>query len=840
MMRGAPEWECTKTCLVLLALACGLPGSAASSEVGEPTALEVLPASVTLRGPFAFRQLIVSGRYANGAVRDLTSFCTIAVEPADIVAIDAGALVVPRRDGAAVLIVKAEGLSAKVPVIVEEFRATAPFSFRDYLEPVLTVGGCNAGICHGSPTGKNGFHLSLRGFDPESDYRELTRAVWGRRINRERPDASLIYQKATGGLVHEGGPRFAKQSLPAQWLRAWLAAGMADDRPNRPGLQGLEVLPGSRTLAAPARRQQLAVLGHFADGSVRDVTHLCLFTNSGPLVADVGASGLVEFTRGGEVAILCRYQDRFASVRLTFLEPRPGFRWSNPPEFNYVDRHVDSKLKTLNLNPVAACGDEEFIRRATLDLCGVLPTPTEIKSFLAGKEPNKREALVDALLDRPEYADFWALKWADVLRLRSSIHRVKGVNVYHQWLRQQIAANTPFDQVARALLTGNGDTFVNPAANYYRIGLDLNRPGAEEVRAQLTEMTAQVFCGVRIQCAKCHNHPLERWTQDDYYGLAASFARVGRKRAPDQPFTDPALRIRAPGAEVIYPARAGEVLHPRTGLVVPPRFFGELAPVPSGKDRRELLADWLTGPKNRFFARSVVNRVWFHLLGRGIVDPVDDFRDSNPPANDELLDALAGDFVVRNFNVKHIVRLICTSRTYGLSARGDESNPDEVRYFARATARQYSAEQLIDAVCAATEAPEKYPGLPSGTRAVQIADGDISHPFMKTFHKPPRELACECERESDGSLAQALQFVNGKLIKQKLAQPDNRIGRLLAGRATDRNILEELYLATVSRFPTDEERRVMLAYLASKDNRRGAWEDVQWALLNSSEFRFRH
>ncbi len=808
--------------------------------VGQPTALAVLPTAVALRGPLSLRQLIVSGRYADGAVRDLTNFCTFAAEPADIVTVHSSGLIVPRRDGAAVLIVKAGGLTARVPVTVEEFTRPSPVSFRDCLVPVLSVGGCNAGVCHGSPAGKNGFHLSLRGFDPESDYLELTRAVLGRRVNREKPEASLIYQKATGALAHEGGQRFSGQSLPGQWLHAWLAAGMPDDRPDRPGLQSLEVLPGSRTLTAPARWQQLAVLARFADGDVRDVTRLCVFTSSDPLIADVEANGLVEFARSGEVAILCRYQDRFAPVRLTYLQPREGFRWSNPAESNYVDRHVFAKLKFLNMNPAAACGDEEFIRRATLDLCGVLPAPAEIKAFLARPEADKRDRLVDELLDRPEYADFWAMKWADVLRLRGSIHRVKGVNVYHQWLRRQIAGNTPFDQVARALLTGNGDTFANPAANYYRIGLDLNRAGAEEVRAQLTEMTAQVFCGVRIQCAKCHNHPLERWTQDDYYGLAACFARLGFKRALDQPLTDPALRIKAPGAIVVYPARQGEVLHPRTGQVVPSRLLGETAPLPEGKDRRELLADWLTGPKNRFFARAVVNRVWFHLLGRGIVEAVDDFRDSNPPANEELLDALAEDFVARGFDVKHIVRLICTSRTYGLSAQGDEANPDELRYFARAAARQHSAEQLIDAVCAATEAPEKYSGLPPGTRAVQIADGDVSHSFMKTFHKPPREIACECERETDGSLAQALQFVNGKLIKEKLALPDNRIGRLLAARTADRDILEELYLATVSRFPTDEERRVMLAHVGGKENRRSAWEDVQWALLNSSEFRFRH
>jgi hypothetical protein len=822
---------------------------AANASGGEPP-LDVIvePATVDLTGAYAVRQVLVTERGRDGSVRDLTSSCDWSTEPDGVVAILPGGLVVPLRGGVGRIVIRAKGRTLHVPVRVSDFTAAEPISFRNHLMPVLSVGGCNSGTCHGSPNGKNGFHLSLRGFDPGADHVELTHAAQARRVNRLEPEASLLFRKATGAIPHEGGQRFSLQSLPAQRLLTWLAQGTPDDAPNAATLLRLEVRPGPRTLIAPSRRQQLAVLAHFSNGTVDDVTRTTVFTSSSPETADVSSAGLVEFARSGDVAILCRHQDQLTSIRLTCLEPRPDYRWTGLAETNFVDRHVFAKLKAMRIRPAAPCTDEEFIRRVYLDLCGVLPTPAEVTRFLADSSGGKRQAhgmeqrraaLVDALLERPEYADFWALHWADVLRLRSSIQRTKGVRLYHHWLRQQIERNTPFDQVVRALLTASGDTFANPAANFYRIGLDLGRPSAREARAQLTETTAQVFCGVRLQCAKCHNHPLERWTQDDYYGLAAFFARVGRRAAPEQPSDNP-LERKVPGAEIVFPARQGE-LDPGKEKLVPARFLGgPTADLSAHRDRREVLADWLVGPSNRFFARALVNRVWFHLLGRGIVEPVDDFRDSNPPANDELLDALAADFVAHHFDVKRLIRVICTSQTYGLSAHGDELDPGAVRYFARAVTRQHSAEQMLDALCAATEVSEKYPDLPPGTRAAQIADGELQHPFLKVFHKPDRETACECERETEGSLAQALQFVGGRAIKDKLAQPKNRIGRLLSGAATPEQILEELYLATLSRFPSETERRTLLAHVRDAADRRQAWEDVQWALLNSLEFRFRH
>jgi hypothetical protein len=588
------------------------------------------------------------------------------------------------------------------------------------------------------------------------------------------------------------------------------------------------VLPGSRVLKDPARWQQLAVLAHFSDGTTRDVTRLTVFSSSDSAVADVGTSGLVEFRQTGEVAILCRYLEELQTVRLTFLETHKDFVWTNPPENNYIDKHVFAKLKMLGIPPSELCSDQEFVRRAYLDVCGVLPTPAEVRAFLADGDKDKRAKLIDRLLDRPEYADFWTLKWSDVLRSDRKTIQVKGIHVYQEWIHEHVARNTPFDQVVRDLLTASGSTVANPAANYYRIARDPQN---------LAETTVQLFFGVRMQCAKCHNHPFERWTQDDYYSTAAFFARVRQKNDATEPGPMPNQR----GGEVIYVDRAGEVTQPRTGKVMAPKFMGgPVADVPPGRDRREALADWITRADNPFFAKSIVNRIWYHLNGRGIVDPVDDFRDSNPSANDELLDALAKDFVAHQFDVKYIIRVILNSRTYQLSAQGNDLNKDDGKYFSHAVTKLLTAEQLLDALCTVTEVPEKYAGLPLGTRATQLPDGEINHPFLKTFGQPARELACECERESDSNLAQALQLINGPTVNEKLRAPTNRIGRLLGQKLSDLDLLNELYLATLSRQPGDGEVKAALEHVARAPDKRKAWEDVQWALVNSKEFLFRH
>ncbi|MCS7046907.1 MAG: DUF1553 domain-containing protein, partial [Gemmataceae bacterium] len=640
-------------------------------------------------------------------------------------------------------------------------------------------------------------------------------------------DASLLLLKGLGRVPHEGGSRFPASSVPARVLAAWFAEGLQDDPPSVPELRKVEVTPAGRTLNEPARWQQLAVTATFSNGEVRDVTRLTVFSSSDPAIATVTPNGLVEFNQSGEVAILCRYLMELVPVRLTYLEPKPGFKWSNPPENNYVDKFAFAKMKLLNIQPSELCTDQEFIRRATMDLCGVLPTPEEIKRFMESKDPNKRAKLIDELLERPEYADFWTLKWSDVFRSNRKTIQQKGTHVFQKWLRNHIDQNTPLSRVIHEVVTASGSTFANPPANYYRIAKE---------PTSLAETTAQLFFGIRLQCAKCHNHPFERWTQDDYYSFAAFFARVKQRKDPIEPGAAPNT-----GAEFVYVERVGEVNQPRTGKTMEPKFMGgAVAKVAPGKDRREALAAWMTSADNPFVPKSLVNRIWYHLMGRGIVEPVDDFRDSNPSANDELLDALAKDFVAKNFDVKHLIRTIMNSRTYQLSALTNDFNKDDNKYFSHAVVKLHTAETLFDALCYVTDVPEKFPGYPLGTRSVQLPDGEVNHPFLKTFGQPARELACECERESDSNLAQALQLINGPAVNDRLRNPNNRIGKLLAAKKSDPEILNELFMVTLSRLPSADEAKAMLDHVNKAMDKRKAWEDVHWALINSKEFLFRH
>lgn len=818
-------------CSMLVGLSPAIAGDERTAVIGQPVGLTVQPATVKLHGPLAMQQLVVTGRYAQGPVRDLTGACEMSLETKDLIQLEPGGFLMARKNGKTVLTVKAGGQSATVAVEVTGADQPVPVSFRRHFVAALNVGGCNAGACHGTPSGKGGFRLSLRGFDPAADFLELTREEFGRRTNRFAPDASLMLQKALGRVPHEGGQRFRPDSVPARMIQTWLHQGLGDDPKNLPALKKVEILPGQRVALAPARWQQLAVLAHFADGSVQDVTRLTVFSSSDAAIASVTPGGLVEFSQAGEVAILCRYLDNLQALRLTYLDPGKDFRWVDPPENNYVDKHVFTKLKMLSIAPSDLCTDQEFIRRVYLDICGILPEAAEIKQFLASTDAKKRAKLIDALLDRPEYADFWTMKWSDVLRSSRKTVQYKGIHGFQHWVRKHVVANTPFDEVVRELLIASGNTFANPPANYYRIARDPQN---------LAETTAQLFMGIRMQCCKCHNHPFERWTQDDYYSLAAFFARVRQKNAATEIDGQPAI------AEVIFSDRAGEVGQPRTNQIMAPKFpGGALATVPPGTDRREVLARWLTAAENPYFARSVVNRVWYHLNGRGIVEPVDDFRDSNPAANDELLDALTRDFVFHRFNVKQLIRTIANSRTYQLSAQGNASNKEDRKYFSHALTRLVPAEPLLDAICKATGMPEKFAGMPAGTRAVQLPDGDFNHPFLKTFGQPGRELACECERESDSNLAQALQLINGATVNEKTRAPNNRIGQLLAKNLPPAQILEELYLATLSRPPLEGEIKAALEHVEKAPDdkgkgRRQAWEDIQWALFNHKEFMFRH
>ena len=826
--------------------------------IGQPVSLQVQPEAVRLSGPRAVQQLLVTGRYADGSIRDLTHLCEINVHDDDVCSVALGGFLQARKNGNSSLVIRAAAQSIKVPVVVEDFDKPRPISFRHEFVAALNVAGCNAGACHGIPSGRGGFKLSLRGYDPAADYLQLTRDLFGRRANRLDPEASLILQKGLGRVPHEGGPRLVSMNqVPAQTIRGWLAEGMPTDPPTLPVLKSIEIAPGPRVLKHPSRWQQLAVTAHFTDGTSRDVTRLTVFTSSDDGIASVDTNGLVELKQAGEAAILCRYLDIIQCVRLKYLEPRKDFRWTSPPENNYVDQHVFAKLKLLNILPSDLCTDEEFVRRVYLDLCGILPTPDEVRTFLAGNEPDRRAKLIDSLLERPEFADFWTYKWLDVLRSNRLNIQIKGSTMYRQWLRGHIASNTPWNQVVRELLSASGSTFSNPPANYFR-GIYDGKSGVPSVRdaQSLAETTTQLFFGIRMQCAQCHNHPFERWTQDDYHHMVAWFSQIKAKPDPLNPGGPPRAYVwqLREDAVVIYPTRTGEVTQPRTGKLMAPKIMGMPLPViPPGKDRREVLAELATSSENPFFAKATVNRLWFHLLGKGIVDPPDDFRDSNPSCNDELLDALARDFVDRQFDVKRLIRTIVSSRTYQLSAHANSSNQDENKYFSHAlvTRKRLSAEVLLDAICAATGVPEKFTGVPPGTRAVQLPDGQViftggnyaswdRHPFLKAFGQPAREAVCECEREGDVNLARILEMKNGAFVQGKLRTSDNRLDKLLARKLSDAEIVHELFLATLSRPPRPDEVAAALGLVEKSADKRAAWETVCWALLNTNEFLLRH
>ncbi|MBI3821926.1 MAG: DUF1553 domain-containing protein [Planctomycetes bacterium] len=791
--------------LTLAARASDVPTDPAARAkiVGQPKSLLVQPDKLHLEGPRATAQPVVTGIYADGTVRDLTHLAEFKVDGPGVFAVDAERFITAKGNGASTLTITAGGQTVKLPITVRSMEKPQPVSFRNEVIASLNVGGCNSGACHGTPTGKNGFKLSLRGYDPASDFVQLTRDVYGRRTDRLNPESSLVMQKSLGRVSHEGSVRFPHSSIACQTIMTWMSEGLTDDPTTLPSVKKVDVLPGQRILNAPSRFQQLSVIAHFTDGTSKDVTRLTVFSSSDPAIANVNATGLVEFGQSGEVAILCRFLMELVPVRLMYLEPKANFAWSNPPEVNYVDKHTFSKLKMLNILPSDLCSDQEFIRRAYLDVCGILPAPGDVAEFLGSKDPTKRAKLIDQLLERPEYADFWTLKWSDVFRSTRKTIQLKGTHVFQKWMHNHIDKNTGFDQVVYEVITSGGSTFANPAANYYRVSRD---------PTTLAETTAQLFFGIRMQCAKCHNHPFERWTQDDYYSMAAFFNRV-KYRVDPIDGGDPKVKN---GAEYVYVERFGELNNPRTGKAMAPKFMGGAIPdIAPGKDRREALGKWMASGDNPFVPKSIVNRIWFHLMGRGIVDPVDDFRDSNPSANDELLDALAKDFVKNKWDVKQLLRTVMNSRTYQLSAQTNDFNREDNKYFSHAVTKLLTAEQLFDALCQVTEVPEKFAGYPLGTRSVQMPDGETNHPFLKTFNQPARELACECEREGDSNLAQALQLINGPAVNGRLSNPANRIGKLLAAKKSDKDIVNELFLVTLSRNPNATEETAMLRHVSA-------------------------
>ena len=707
--------------------------------------------------------------------------------------------------------------------------------FRREVMAVLSKAGCNAGACHGNANGKGGFKLSLRGQDPDLDWLALTREQGGRRVNLLEPERSLALLKATAELAHEGGQRFGADSPELAIFSQWLREGAPDSGAQAPKLTTLEVTAPARVLIEPATQVKLRAVAKFADGSAQDVTRLAVYEPNNQ-VARVSVDGLVTREKAGETTVLVRYLSQQVAVPIAFVPARPEFVWSDPPAVNFIDRQIFKKLQLVRTNPSALCDDTTFLRRAYLDLLGLVPAANLARAFSADTDPDKRAKLIDELLQYDEFADFWALKWADLLKIEQRQLDYDGMKVFHGWIRESIATNKPLDQFARELIAARGSTLQNPPANWWRANRDpLTR----------AENTARVFLGTQLNCAQCHNHPFERWTQDDYYDWAGIFARIDYKLSGEKG-KDKSDKNEFRGDQTVLIKASGSVLNARTGEAAKPRFLGGAAPaVTEEYDELLALADWL--PHSPRFARMQVNRVWFHLLGRGLVDPVDDFRASNPPSQPELLDALAEDFAAHGYDLRQLIRTIMASRTYQLAAEPNATNADDETNFSRGIVRRLTAEQLLDSISAVLATPLPIEDQPAGTRLAQLAEGRKHYKplntevdrFTASFGKPPRLIASDCERSNDTAIPQAFQLISGPLIQQLLTRRDNALARLL-GSGSDASTVEELFWSALSRPPTQAEGDRCTAHLAAGPDRRRAAEDLAWALLNSKEFIFRH
>ena len=846
-----------------------VPSNAArrAKVIETPKSLEIYPASVVLVGPRSSQQLLVTGHYADGSARDLTHFCEWKFQSGDLCQMALPGLLKGKRDGDQTLTVSAAGISKEISVKVRNTGDKRPISFRREFMPVLSTSGCADIRCHGAPSGKDGFRLSLWGSDPSVDYWQLKHDMLARRTNSLNPDRSLIVNKALGRVPHVGGRRFRPDSEAANLIRQWQAEGLRDDA--KPVvLKELTITPNVRVLHAPAQWQQLSVVATFDDGTQVDVTHLTTFSSSDIAVADVDRRGLVDFYAQGEVAILCRFMGRLESVRLAFINaPSDDFKWPDPPENNYVDKHVFAKLKLLNLLPSELCTDEQFVRRVYVDLCGKLPTPDETNAFLVDSTTDKRTRLIDELLGRKDFAVYWTKKWLDVLRVSRDSIQWAGSKTLQSWLVEQIGNDQSFADVVHQMLVSQGESFKDAPVNFYCVSqIPMGNTDSRYLQKDLAEATAQLFMGVRLQCAKCHNHPYERWTQNDYLGVAAHFTQVKRERLGK---AGPKGRAERRQFKISLDPKGAEVTNENNGQTVAPRLPGQAAVnLDAKEDRRKRLADWFKQEDNPYFAKAIVNRIWYHLNGRGIVEPVDDFRDSNPSANDALLQALAENFIESGFRLKPLIRSITNSRTYQLSPIPHRNNYADRQYFSHMKVRPLPAEVLFDSIGDITGireefkitsdytigVPEGFVELPKATRAVELPVNDIvtlinssskyvryeSHPFLRAFGQPTRTQTCECDREQQFGRKQALEMIIGKMLSARLARKDNLLGKLLGEKKSDQAILDALFIRALCRRPSAKTANRMLAHVEQSSDKREAWEDVLWMIVNSQEFVYQH
>lgn len=803
-----------------LALGTTLLLGATSSPAAET--VTIIPGEILLTGPAARQRVLVErrqldGRYA-GQVVDNVKF---TVADPKIVTIENG-FAVPQGDGSTTITATIDGESATVKATVDKFSEPFDWSFRNHVQSVLTKGGCNSGACHGAAAGKKGFKLSLRGYDPDGDFITLTRQSQGRRIIPSDPGRSLILTKPSGAIPHGGGVRIEPGSVEYDVLAGWIAAGMPGPQEADPRLDRLEILP-AQVVLKPNTSQQLVVLGHFSDGHVEDVTRWVKYTATNDTVAAVNDLGLVQISGSGEGAITAWYLSRVstANVMVPYEAPVAPEQFANAPQRNFIDEIVLDKLRQLNVPPSRPADDAEFLRRAYLDTIGTLPTADEARAYLADTGADKRDRLIETLLARPEFVDYWTYKWSDLLLVNSETLAAPQMWSYYNWIRNRVAANTPWDVLVRDLVTATGNTLENGAANFFVLHQD---------PLDLAETTSVAFLGMSINCARCHNHPLEKWTNSQYYAMANLYARVRTKNG-------------AGASRVVFSAADGDVIQPLTGEPQPPcPLDGTPLAIEDPQDRRFHLAAWLTSPENPYFTRAITNRVWANYFGAGLVENIDDLRLTNPASNDLLMNAAAAHLVESKYDLKNLMRTILQSATYQRSSQPLAENSPDRRSYSRYYPKRLMAEVLIDAFAQVTGAPSKFPNYPEQWRAIQLPDSNVASYFLKTFGRPDRLITCECERGAEPSMIQVLHISNGDAINAKLEASGNRIDQLLAANATDDAIVEDLYLSALSRFPTTEEKSLLLAAIAdaAEANRRQLIEDLYWGVLSSKEFLFNH
>ncbi|WP_417387727.1 DUF1549 and DUF1553 domain-containing protein [Gimesia sp.] len=816
------------------------PGSAEAAEL-----VGYLPRqakTIELTDPDACQQLLVTLKDdQTGAQRDVTREVKYELLPAGIVKVSPTGIVTPLSNGSATITARLnEQLTVKFSVEVSSFEKQRPVNFYNDVIPQLTRGGCNSGACHGTPSGKNNFHLSLLGFEPANDFEYLTKESLGRRVSPAAPETSLLLRKATGELPHGGGSRFKKGGAEYELIKRWIQEGMHYDPETSPTVKHIEIYPQNRVLPLHSE-QQLTVTAYFSDGTTQDITRVAEYKPNQPKMSDVDHHGLVTIKdMTGTTSVMVRFQEHVAVFMATIPlgKPTPDL----PDPTNFIDKHIFAKLKVLGLPPSEACDDPTFLRRVTLDMTGRIPTLEQTREFLSDKRPDKRARKIDELLDSTGYADLFASKWAGILRNKAggNLEQVARETFgFHSWIRTSLSENKPYNEFVTELVTAKGKPGTNPAVSWYR--------AVKDPKDQMSDI-AQVFLGVRIQCAQCHHHPYEKWSQDDFYGFQAFFTTLGRKEV-----------YKLPEDDTVYHKRMVAVAkNPNTNRELKPTpLDGEALDIPARRDPRIDLASWISSPENPFFAKMLVNRYWKHFFGRGLVEPEDDIRITNPATHPELLDELAASFVKSNYDLKQLCRVICNSRTYQFSSFPNQFNQDDDQNYARYYPRRLSAEIMLDAMNDAAGARNNFNHQPVGVRAVALPDdsANVESFFLRVFGRPQMDTACECERTANADLAQSLHLINSDTIQNILSAPNGRALELARDKSKDdRTHITELYLLTMSRQPTQEELDTALAHLAKKRQQstadptklseeqavKEAYEDIIWVIINTKEFLFNH